>query len=266
MVLEHRHIIYDALRASDYNQHNVPIHIMSFLWVYGWVGALSGMLLMVVTWVSFSSKNLLERPALTGNPTMFWGIEIPMLVITLGFAVAAGQNYWWYFVCMRACVAAWSALSLILALIAAYYGGRTISRLREGGDSFGYRQQLRVLIVIVGAFLVCAICLGVQGFFLDTIDNFYQIYLLCTTFYRLTGLSVTLGSALYVSVATAHYVKISNSTRTNSNSTRKFSDMAPSTAQSSYYSTKSGDSSSSNEEEAEKENPKDDTSEGASPV
>ena len=258
--------MYDALRVSDYNQHGVPPHIMSFLWVYGWVGDVTGMLLMVVTWVSFSSKNLLARPALTGNPALFWSIEVPYLTFSLIFSVMAGHNYWWYFICMRICVASWSAFFLVLALFAAYYGGVTISRLKEGGDTFTYRQQLRVLIVVVGTLTVCGICLGVQGFFLDTIDYFYQIFLLCTSFYRVAGFSLTAGSALYVFVATSHYIEVSNTAGTGTNSTRKQSDTANSTAQNSVQSKSLVSTSSSEEDDTETGSSKDDAIAGENKV
>lgn len=213
-----RHIIYDALRVGDAKQHGVPPHIMSFLWVVGWVPYIIGMLLLVVTWVSFSSKNLLARPALTGNPLLFWGLAIPFIISSVIGSIVCGVNYWWYWVSMRVAVAVWSAFFLIIALFAGYYGNQTLVRLHKTRDSFNYHQQLRILIVVVAMFIACGICLGVQSFFLSRIDEIYQVFLLVTTLYRVCGLIVLVGSSIYVWVATTHTV--SHSTRGGSRSER----------------------------------------------
>lgn len=180
---------------------------MGFLWVFGWVPDVSGMLLLIVTWVSFASKNLLARPALTGNPALFWGIDIPYVISSIVLPLVSGINYWHYFIAMRICICSWSAMFLVLALFASYYGYQTLSRLNKGGDSFNYRQQLRVLVIMCLILFGCGISLGVQGYFLEKIDNFYQIFLLCTSLYRVSGFFLTFGSAIYVWAATSYWQK-----------------------------------------------------------
>lgn len=219
----YRHIAFDAIRVSGPDQHGAPPHLMAFLWVFGWVGAVSGMCLLVVTWISFSSKNLLARPALTGSPALFWGIEVPYILSSIALPIISGVSYWCYFIAMRVCICSWSAMFLVLALFASYYGYQTLSKLSNGGDSFNYRQQMRVLVVLVFTLGGCGICLGVQGFFLDKIDNFYQIFLLCTSLYRVCGFTLCAGSALYVWIATMHWIEVTTSghTTTSQGDSRK---------------------------------------------
>lgn len=172
---------------------------------------ITGMLLLVVTWVSFSSKNLLARPALTGHPMLFWGLEIPFLVGGIVGSFVCGVNYWYYFISMRVAIASWSAFFLILGFFAAYYGQQTLFRLHKTQDSFNYRQQLRILIMTVGMFIVCGIVMGFQAFFMERIDAFYQMFILVTALYRVCGWVILVGSAVYVWVSTNHH--ITHSTR-----------------------------------------------------
>lgn len=210
------HIIYDALRVGDPKQHGVPLHIMAFLWVCGWVPYIIGMLLLIVTWVSFSSKNLLARPALTGHPTLFWGLGIPFILASIISSLLCGVNYWWYWVSMRVAVAAWSAFFLIIALFAGYYGNQTLARLHKSRDSFNWKQQFRVLVAVVIMFVACGVCLGVQSYFLSRIDEIYQVFLLVTSLYRVCGFIVCIGSTVYVWHSTTHYVVHSGTRGTHS--------------------------------------------------
>lgn len=229
---------------------------MAFLWVVGWVPYIIGMLLLVVTWVSFSSKNLLARPALTGNPLLFWGLAIPFIVSSIIGSIVCGVNYWWYWVSMRVAVAVWSSFFLIIALFAGYYGNQTLVRLHKTRDSFNYHQQLRILIVVVAMFIACGVCLGVQSYFLSRIDEIYQVFLLVTSLYRVCGLIVLVGSSVYVWVATTHTV--SHSTRGGSRSDRS--------ARHSHAkrSSESGDGRSSDGKSKEQDESSEEESESAS--
>lgn len=180
--------------------------MVSFLWVGGWIPPITGIILLTITWISFSSKNLLARPALTGNPALFWSIEIPYVFFSVVGSILCGVNYWYYFVSMRSLIAAWAAMFFILALCAVYFGSKTLSRLSKTGDNFNRRQQLRALcglVLIVGC---SGLSLGVQSYFMTRIDEIYQIYLLCTSLYRVGGSALALGSASYAWVATSHFV------------------------------------------------------------
>lgn len=172
---------------------------------------ITGMLLLVVTWVSFSSKNLLARPSLTGHPALFWGLEIPFLIGGIAGSFVCGVNYWYYFVSMRVAMSSWSAFFLILGFFAAYYGRQTLNRLRQTQDSFNYRQQLRILVMTVGMFILCGIVMGFHSLFMERIDAIYQVFILFTSLYRVCAWVILVGSAVYVWVSTDHH--ITHSTR-----------------------------------------------------
>ena len=195
------HITFDALRVNDPKQGGWPIHIIAFLWIGGWMPLITGMLLLVVTWVSFSSKNLLARPSLTGHPALFWGLEIPFLIGGIAGSFVCGVNYWYYFVSMRVAMSSWSAFFLILGFFAAYYGRQTLNRLRQTQDSFNYRQQLRILVMTVGMFILCGIVMGFHSLFMERIDAIYQVFILFTSLYRVCAWVILVGSAVYVWVS-----------------------------------------------------------------
>lgn len=161
-----------------------------------------------VTYVSFASKDLLVRPALTGSPVFFWSLEIPFVLFTIILGVIAGINYWYYFIAMRVLFCFWAAILAILSAFCAFYGKKTLDKLNASGDSFNYNQQLRVLIFIVASGGICGITLAVQAYYLDTIDNFYQIFILCSSMYRLSSLISLIGSTAYVIYAAAHHKKV----------------------------------------------------------
>lgn len=185
---------------------------MGLLWSFGYVPAVAGVVLLVVTWISFSSKDLLARPVLTGHPVLFWGIMIPFTISCIVFPIVGGFKYWYYFVTIRIMTASWSALFLIFAFFGGYYGYQTLSRLRHGGDTFNYRQQMRILVLLCSTLGVCAIATALQALFLDHIDNRYPMFLVCSSIYRLTGFFFSAGSAVYVWIATSHWVSHSTST------------------------------------------------------
>lgn len=186
----------------------------------GFIPAVSGLLLLVVTWVSFSSKDLLFRPALTGHPILFWTLEIPFVVINLTGGSLSGVSYWWYFITMRVCISAWAAFFMILSLFAGYYGHDTLKKLSNSQNTFNYKQQLRVLIVVVTVLIACAFTLTLQAYFLVEIDKIPGVFILVNCVYRVSCWLMCAGSALYVWIATTHHV--SNST--NGSSQKSYSD------------------------------------------
>lgn len=186
---------------------------MGLLWSFGYVPPMAGVVLLVVTWISFASKDLFARPVLTGHPLLFWGIMIPFTISCIVFPIVGGVRYWYYFVTIRIMTASWSALFLILAFFGAFYGYQTLSRLRQGGDSFNYKQQMRILVLLVNSLGSSAITTALQAYFLDSIDNFYQMFILCSSIYRLTGVFFSAGTAIYVWYATSHHISTSASTR-----------------------------------------------------
>ena len=221
----HSHVIYDALRVGDPKQHGVPPHIMAFLWACGWVAYNIGNQLLIVTWVSFSSKDLMARPALTGHPTLFWSTTIPFTVVNIVASLLCGVNYWYYWVSMRVAIAAWAAFALVTALFAGYYGNQMLVRLNKSRDSFNWKQQFRVLVCLVFMLVSCGICLGIQSYFLTRIDEIYQVFIAVTSLYRLCGLFILVGSAAYVWYSTTHYV--SHSTRGSNSDKSAYKSTAP---------------------------------------
>lgn len=186
----------------------------------GFIPAVTGLLLLVVTWVSFSSKDLLFRPALTGHPALFWSLEIPFVVINLTGGSLSGISYWWYFITMRVCISAWAAFFMILSLFAGYYGHDTLKKLSNSQNTFNYKQQLRMLIVVVTVLILCAFTLTVQAYFLIQIDKIPGVFILVNCVYRVSCWSMCFGSAIYVWVATSYHV--SNSS--NGSSQKSYSD------------------------------------------
>lgn len=225
--------------------------MVSFLWVIGWVPHITGAILLVVTWMSFSAKDLLARPALTGYPVLFWSIEIPYVVSSIIGAILCGVNYWYYFVSMRCLIASWAALFLILACCAGYFGSKTLSRLSKTGDNFNRKQQLRALIALIFILSCCALSLGVQSYFMTRIDEIYQVFLLCSTLYRICGATLALGSAGYAWVATSHLVTRSVGASASDISSKGNSARSP---RAGYHSHDQGPSGRDAESESE-ENP-----------
>lgn len=188
------------------------------------------------------------KPVLTGHPALFWGISIPYIVSTCVASLVSDINYWHYFIAMRICSATASAMFIILSLFASYYGHQTLSRLSKSRDSFNYRQQLRVLIFICLVLFGCGTSLAFQAYFLDKIDNFYQIFLLCTSLYRVSGFFLTLGTAIYVWAATSRMQK-TRSSGSGRGSTR--SELPKSSDKCSSDLCKSSKSTSTSDEEEE---------------
>lgn len=184
---------------------------MGFLWWFGSVPPVTVFVVLSVTWASFASKNLLTRPPLTANPPLFWGIEIPFVICSFVLPILAGVNYWYYFICTRIVICTWAALLLILSAFSTYYGLQTIEKLKATGDSFNFKQQRRVLLFLALSSVVCGIALGFQAYFLDSIDNFYQIFIFVTALYRQAHLVSMLGGAAYVWHATRHIQKTASS-------------------------------------------------------
>lgn len=200
----------DALRAGDVHQHGVPIPIYGFLFLGAWVPPVTGLLLLIVTWVSFSSKSLMLRPALTGNPVLFWSLLIPFALTNILGGFLSGVNYWWYWVTMRVVIASWSALFVILGFFAGYYGRLTLKRINATRNSFNYKQQLRMLIMMMAIFIACGICVTLQAYFLSQIDQIPGVFLLISSVYRISAWALSVGSSIYVWIATTHYVTTSS--------------------------------------------------------
>lgn len=159
---------------------------------------------MAVTYVTFSSSNVLVRSPLTANPALYWGIQIPFLVISIILPIISGVNYWYYFIATRIYICALASLLFTLSLICAYFGTQTLRKVKAVGDTFNYYQQLRMLIFLVAAGIIAGIVLAVQAYFLDSIDNFYQIFILCTTVYRMGNFISVFGGGAYVWYAAIH--------------------------------------------------------------
>ena len=205
-----RHIAYDALRVSDINQHGTPFPLLGFLWLTGFVPPLSGVMLLIVTWVSFSTKSLMSRPALTGHPVLFWSLFTPFVVSNLVQGALCGINYWVYFIVMRVIISSWSALCIILSIFAGYYGTQTLKKISATKNSFNYAQQMRLLIFIIVMMICCSISLIFHAYFLTDIDLIPGVFFLITSVYRLSSFTVATGSAVYAWIATSHYISQSS--------------------------------------------------------
>lgn len=225
---------------------------MSFLWTFGFVPSVAALALMIVTWVSFASKDLLARMALTGHPVLYWSLVGPYVIVSLVLSVISGRNYWWYFVALRVLLCTWSAFLILLGLFGFYHGYGTLSKLKLGGDTFNYRQQLRVLIMIVTCLVSSGIAAGFQAYFLERIDQIYQLFLFFSTTYRVVTFSFALGSSLYVCYATIHHVKVSsNSLKRGTSSFTSARTKASSSTKGSTLSSSSNSDDDNHSEEAD---------------
>lgn len=225
---------------------------MGFLFWFGSVPPVSGLFVLAFTWLSFASKSLMTRLAIVGDhPAAFWAIIIPFILASLVLPTVAGVNYYYYWISMRMAFSVWSALCIILGCFCGYYGYQTISKLKKSGNDFHYKQQLRVLIFIVGICIGCGIPLGFQAYFLENIDNFWQIWILCMAVYRMAGIGGAIGCAIYVWYATIHHQVAGNSSSLKSTraSTRQ-SEKTPS-GESIERPSKNTSTSSSSEETVE---------------
>ena len=173
----------------------------------GWVPVITGMILLTITWMAFSSKNLLARPAVTGSWPLYLSIIVPYILTSLIGSTICGVNYRYYFIAMRAVLSAWSAMFLMLFAACLWYGRKTLIRIKASGDNFSKNQQFRAFLVVATILFSCGVTLGINGYFMDAIDKSLTWFLLITTFYRLCGLSLYLGGAFYVWRATSRWVK-----------------------------------------------------------
>lgn len=183
---------------------------MGFLWWGAVIPGMSVFVVMTVTYITFSSSNVLVRSPLAANPALYWGLQIPFLVFSIVLPLVSGINYWYYFVATRICFSSWAAFLFILCAISAYFGKQTLGKLKAAGDTFNYNQQLRLLLFLLIGGLVVGVLLGVQGFFLDSIDARYQIFILCTSFYRFASFVAQFGGSAYVWYAASHSKKLSS--------------------------------------------------------
>jgi hypothetical protein len=178
------------------------------------------MILLVITWMSFSSKNLLARPAVTGSWPLYLSLMIPYVLTSLVGAGVSGIDYKTYLIAMRATLASWSAMFLMLFAASFWYGRKTLIRLELTGDKFAKNQQLRAYLIVGAILLSVGIALGVNAFFMDSIDRSLTWFLLITSFYRSCGLILYIGGSFYVWHATSRWISHPPTTLTTRNSAR----------------------------------------------
>jgi membrane protein implicated in regulation of membrane protease activity len=184
---------------------------MSFLFL----GVSSGsyivaMLLLVVTWMSFSTKELLARPALTGHPVIFWTLALPWIIIYLTASIVSGFKHTFYNVAFRVFLSTAAALFLVLSICAAYYGWNTVQRLKKASDQFARRQQMRAFVVMIIILTSVMVSSSLEAIFLTQIDKIRQLFLTIETMYLAYAVILSVGSGLYAWHGTTYYKKHSS--------------------------------------------------------
>jgi membrane protein implicated in regulation of membrane protease activity len=173
----------------------------------GWVPVISGMVLLTITWMTFSSKDLFVRPAVTGNWALYLAFMVPYFLISLIASTICGISNKVYVISMRLTLAAWAAMFLILFVCCAWYGRKAVIRLSKTGDKFNRNQQLRVSVIVCIVLLGCGVLMGINAYLMEAIDKSLTWFLIITSFYRCNALFLYFAGAIYTWVGTTHWVK-----------------------------------------------------------
>jgi hypothetical protein len=211
----YRLIAWDIVRAGGPKQFGVSLHLMAFFWIMGWIPVVAGIILLTVTWMSFSTKDVMVRPVATGNTTLYLALVIPMAVSGLICALVGAISHKIYLISVRVMMGIWSLLFFITMGCCIYYGYKTIKQLAKTNDSFARKQQFRVYVIMCIICIIGGAGLGVQSYFLEKIDSSPHWYFIVLTAYRLCELTLFVGCALYVWFGTVQVKRrIGNSNRT----------------------------------------------------
>jgi hypothetical protein len=203
-------VTFDLLRALSPKAFGAPLHFVNFLWVMQWVPVISGMVLLITTWISFSSKSLLSRPVVTGNWVLYLGIMLPYAISSLILAVISGISHKVYSIGMRILLASWAAMFFLLFIICVWYGRQTIKRLSAAGDKFTRDQQFRAMFVVCFILFGCGALMTVQAVLMLAIDKSPTWFLIITQSYRICALLLYVTGAIYSWVATNRWMSQSH--------------------------------------------------------
>jgi hypothetical protein len=162
--------------------------------------------------MSFSSKNLLSRPVVTGNWALYLAFMIPFALSSFVLSILCGISHKVYAVTIRIILASWAGMFIILALCVFWYGRKTINRLSAASTKFNRYQQM------IGLVVVCFILLGfgvivtiLQAIFVLDIDKSPTWFLLITNSYRVCALGLYISGTLYSWMATNRVISESSS-------------------------------------------------------
>jgi hypothetical protein len=146
---------------------------------------------------------------------------IPFTVTTIVLGAVSGISYKVYLVAMRACMAAWAAMLLILFAMCLYHGRRTWVQLKAAEDKFVVKQHVRAYIVISLTLLSSSFMLIMNGTFLTQIDTVRWRYLLVLSVYRVNAIFIYVCCAIYDWIATTRWKENPHTRRTRSTTSSK---------------------------------------------
>jgi hypothetical protein len=197
-------ITYDFLRALSANAFGVPLSVIGLLWYCGFVPLISAVILLSIIWMYFSSKDLMVRPAVTGNWKLYLVLIVPYVAASIACPIVAGLSHSAYLIAIRVLLGVWSTIFLTMFVITIHFGWKTVRRIQ---DKFIRKQQLRVYIIVSLFYFTCGSLMIIQSILLTRLDNHLVWELFVTSFYRVFSISLMLGGAIYAWVATSHLLK-----------------------------------------------------------
>lgn len=200
------HWSYEMIRATGgADQHNVSLMAMSALVTIGVVIPMSAFGMLTITWMSFTSKKLLERPTITGNTRLFLGLNIPFYLLSLVCCLVSCISHAVYLIVWRVMYGGWLIYGGIVGILAFRYGYLNYHQLKTTGNKFGLMQQLVSYVMLAFVCFTIFVVLLLHTIFLQKVDETPVRYLLTYGTYRVLLFALHVCVALYTFIGTSRW-------------------------------------------------------------